>query len=117
MANAVYPLLLLLVLYVLGMAFFKSDLFGYVLVCGFEIALMIVIRHYSELYVWGLAIQEHSPLGALLASANSAITVAVASLPPSCLASPGCSSDAVFKPLRLLCQRRRRRRLRAVDRL
>ena len=75
MANAVYPLLLLLVLYVLGMAFFKSDLFGYVLVCGFEIALMIVIRHYSELYVWGLAIQEHSPWARYFI-ANSAITVA-----------------------------------------
>ena len=75
MANAVYPLLLLLVLYVLGMAFFKSDLFGYVLVCGFEIALMIVIRHYSELYVWGLAIQAHSPWARYFI-ANSAITVA-----------------------------------------
>ena len=75
MANAVSPLLLLLVLYVLGMAFFKSDLFGYVLVCGFEIALMIVIRHYSELYVWGLAIQEHSPWARYFI-ANSAITVA-----------------------------------------
>jgi hypothetical protein len=48
MTAAIYPLLLLL--YVLGIAFFKSDLFGYVLLFGFEIALTIVIRHYSELY-------------------------------------------------------------------
>ena len=75
MANAVYPLLLLMVLYVLGAAFFKSDLFGYAMLCGFEIALMIVIRHYSELYVWGLVIEAHSPWARYFI-ANSAITVA-----------------------------------------
>src|SRR5258708_8275620 len=75
MANAVYPLLLLLVLYVLGAAFFKSDLFGYALLLGFAIALMLVIRHYSELYVWGLAARAHAPWARYFL-ANSAITVA-----------------------------------------
>src|SRR5713226_3422455 len=75
MANAVYPLLLLMVLYVLGAAFFKSDLFGYALLLGFAIALMLVIRRYSELYVWGLVIEVHSPRARYFI-ANSAITVA-----------------------------------------
>ena len=40
MPNALYPLLLLLVLYVFGAAFFKSELFTYVLLCGFAGALL-----------------------------------------------------------------------------
>jgi hypothetical protein len=75
MPNAAYPLLLLLVVFVLGSAFFKSDLFGYALLLGFAIALMLVIRHYSELYVWGLAAQARAPLARYFL-ANSTITVA-----------------------------------------
>src|SRR5216683_2636361 len=75
MPNAVYPLLLLMVVYVLGAAFFKSELFGHALLLAFAMALMLVINHYSELYVWGLAYQARSPwLRSFLA--NSAITVA-----------------------------------------
>jgi hypothetical protein len=55
-----------------GSASFKSDLFGYALLFGFAIALMLVIRHYSELYVWGLAIEARSPLVRYFL-ANSAI--------------------------------------------
>jgi type IV secretion system protein VirD4 len=75
MPNAVYPLLLLMVVYVLGAAFFKSELFGHALLLAFAMALMLVIRHYSELYVWGLAYQAHSPWARYFL-ANSAITVA-----------------------------------------
>jgi type IV secretion system protein VirD4 len=75
MAAAVYPLLLLLVVYVLGAAFFKSELFSYVLLLGFAIALMVVIRHYSELYVLGLAVQAQARWARYFL-AYSAITVA-----------------------------------------
>src|SRR5260370_13965822 len=75
MPNAVYPLLLLMVVYVLGCACFRSELFGHALLLAFAMALMLVINHYSELYVWGLAYQARSPwLHSFLA--NSAITVA-----------------------------------------
>ncbi len=67
MPAAVYPLLLLLVVYVLGVAFFKSELFGHFLLLGFAMALMMVITHYVQLYVWGLAYQARLPLAALLA--------------------------------------------------
>ena len=75
MPNAVYPLLLLMVVYVLGAAFFKSELFGHALLLAFAMVLMLVIRHYSELYVWGLAYQTRTPLARYFL-ANSAITVA-----------------------------------------
>jgi hypothetical protein len=75
MPNAACPLLLLMVVSVLGSAFFKSDLFGYALLLGFAIALMLVIRHYSELYVWDLAAQARAPFARYFL-ANSAITVA-----------------------------------------
>jgi type IV secretion system protein VirD4 len=75
MPAAVYPLLLLLVVYVLGAAFFKSELFGHALLLAFAMVLMLVIRHYSELYVWGLAYQARSPWARSFL-ANSAITVA-----------------------------------------
>jgi hypothetical protein len=75
MPAAIYPLLLLMVVYVLGAAFFKSELFGHALLLAFAMALMLVISHYAELYVWGLAYQARAPwLRSLLA--NSAITVA-----------------------------------------
>jgi hypothetical protein len=45
MPNAVYPLLLLMVVYVLGAAFFKSELFGHALLLAFAMALMLVINH------------------------------------------------------------------------
>ncbi len=76
MPNAAYPLLLLMVVYVLGAAFFKSELFGHALVLCFAIALMLVIRHYSELYVWGLAYQTRTPLARYFL-ANSAIAPAL----------------------------------------
>jgi hypothetical protein len=75
MPNAVYPLLLLMVVYVLGAAFFKSELFGHALLLAFAMVLMLVIRHYSELYVWGLAYQTRTPWARYFL-ANSAITVA-----------------------------------------
>jgi hypothetical protein len=75
MPAAVYPLLLLLCVFVLGSAFFKSELFGHFLLLAFAIALMVVINHYSELYVWGLAYQARSPWARSFL-ANSAITVA-----------------------------------------
>jgi len=75
MPNAVYPLLLLMVVYVLGAAFFKSELLGHALLLAFAMALMLVLRHYSELYVWGLAYQAQSPWARYFL-ANSAITVA-----------------------------------------
>src|SRR5260370_25675129 len=75
MAKAACPLVLVRVVFVLGSAFFKSDLFGYALLLGFAIALMLVIRHYSELYVWGLAAQARAPFARYFL-ANSAITVA-----------------------------------------
>jgi hypothetical protein len=75
MPAAVYPLLLLLVVFVLGSAFFKSELFGHFLLLAFAMALMMVITHYSELYVWGLAYQARIPwLRYFLA--RSAITAA-----------------------------------------
>ena len=37
---------------------------------------MVVIHHYSELYVWGLAIQAALALGALLFLPTAPITVA-----------------------------------------
>jgi hypothetical protein len=75
MPAAVYPLLLLLVVFVLGSAFFKSELFGHFLLLAFAMILMLVINHYTELYVWGLAYQARSPwLRYFLA--NSAITAA-----------------------------------------
>src|SRR5260370_8783633 len=95
MASAVYRLLLVMVVFVLGAAFFKSDLFGYVLLCGFEIALMIVIRHYSELYVWGLVIEAHSPWARYFI-ANSAITVA--STAPALLLGLACLFKKRPKP-------------------
>ena len=49
------------VVFVLGSAFFKSELFGHFLLLAFAIALMVVINHYTELYVWGLAYQARSP--------------------------------------------------------
>jgi type IV secretion system protein VirD4 len=66
---------LLMVVYVLGAAFFKSELFGHALLLAFAMALMLVIRHYSELYVWGFAYQARSPWARSFL-ANSAITVA-----------------------------------------
>ncbi len=56
-------------------AFFKSELLGHALVVAFAMALMLVLRHYSELYVWGLAYQAQSPWARYFL-ANSAITVA-----------------------------------------
>src|SRR5271167_3294007 len=74
MPAAVHPLLLLFVVFVLGSAFFKSELFGHFLLLGFAMALMMVITHYAQLYVWGLAYQARLPwLRYLLA--RSAITV------------------------------------------
>src|ERR1700681_684045 len=75
MPNAVYPLLLLMVVYVLGAAFFKSELFGHALLLAFAMVLMLVLRHYSELYVWGLVYQDHSPWAHYFL-ARSTITVA-----------------------------------------
>jgi len=61
--------------FVLGSAFFKSELFGHFLLLAFAIALMVVINHYTELYVWGLAYQARIPwLRYFLA--RSAITAA-----------------------------------------
>jgi hypothetical protein len=77
MPAAVYPLLLLMVVYVLGAAFFKSELFGPALLLAFAMALMLVIRHYSELYVWGLAYQARSPW------ARSFLPIAPSPLRPS----------------------------------
>ena len=61
MPNAVWPLLLVLVVFVLGSAFFKSELFGYVLIAGFIFALMAVLHHYVPLGIIGDAIQVQNP--------------------------------------------------------
>ncbi|HTT77104.1 MAG TPA: hypothetical protein VMF50_14145 [Candidatus Binataceae bacterium] len=75
MPAAVYPLLLLLCVLVLGAAFFKSELFGHFLLLAFAMALMVVINHYSELFVLDLAYQARIPwLRYFLA--RSAITAA-----------------------------------------
>lgn len=61
MPNAVWPLLLVVVVFVLGAAFFKSDLFGHVLIIGFIFAVMAVLHHYVPLGVIGDALQVQNP--------------------------------------------------------
>jgi type IV secretory pathway TraG/TraD family ATPase VirD4 len=59
--NAVYALLLLVVVYVLGAAFFKSELFGYACAAGLLFAFMVVLHHYMALQMFGYAIQTTNP--------------------------------------------------------
>jgi hypothetical protein len=61
MPNAVYALLLLLVVYVLGVAFFKSELFGYACAAALLFAFMVVLHHYMALQMFGYAIQTTNP--------------------------------------------------------
>ena len=61
MPNAVYPLLLLLVVFVFGAAFFKSELFGYACAVGLIFALMAVLHHYVALGIMGDALQLQNP--------------------------------------------------------
>jgi type IV secretory pathway TraG/TraD family ATPase VirD4 len=59
--NAVYALLLLVVVYVLGAAFFKSELFGYACAAGLLFAFMVVLHHYMALQMFGYAVQTSNP--------------------------------------------------------
>ena len=61
MPNAVYSLLLLLVVFVLGSAFFKSELFGYACIGGLIFAFMVVLHHYLALQMIGYAAESANP--------------------------------------------------------
>jgi len=61
MPAAVYSLLLLLVVYVFGAAFFKSELFGYACIVGFIFAFMVVLHHYAQLQMIGYAVDAPTP--------------------------------------------------------
>ena len=61
MPAAVYPLLLLLVVFVLGSAFFKSELFGSACLAGFIFAFMVVLHHYLTLQMIGYAVASSNP--------------------------------------------------------
>jgi hypothetical protein len=61
MHHAFYQLLLAIVLFVGIVAVLKTDLLGYVLVLAFIVALMLVLRHYVELYFIGLSLQTRNP--------------------------------------------------------
>src|SRR5271154_3623713 len=61
MPSAVYPLLLLLCVFVLGSAFFKSELFGYACIIGLIFAFMVVLHHYLALQMIGYAAASSNP--------------------------------------------------------
>jgi type IV secretion system protein VirD4 len=61
MPNAVWPLLLVLVVFVLGSAFLKSEQFGYACAVGLVFAVMAVLHHYVPLGIIGDAIQVQNP--------------------------------------------------------
>ena len=69
MPNAVYALLLLLVVYVLGVAFFKSELFGYACAAALLFAFMVVLHHYMALQMFGYAVRRRIPTCAIFFSA------------------------------------------------
>jgi type IV secretion system protein VirD4 len=61
MPAAVYALLLLLVVYVGGSAFLKSELFGCACLVGFVFAFMVVLHHYLALQMIGYAAAASNP--------------------------------------------------------
>jgi type IV secretion system protein VirD4 len=61
MPAAVYALLLLLVVYVFGSAFLKSELFGNACLVSFVFAFMVVLHHYLALQMIGHAAESSNP--------------------------------------------------------
>ena len=57
-----YPLLLAIALFVIIINIWKSDLIGYPVLIGFGFALMLLLRHYSAVWVIGLAAGTQSEL-------------------------------------------------------
>jgi type IV secretion system protein VirD4 len=57
-----YPLLLAIVLLVIIVNIWKSDFMGYPILIGFGFALMLVLRHYSAIWVIGLTAGTQSEL-------------------------------------------------------
>jgi type IV secretion system protein VirD4 len=61
MPNAVYLLLLILVLLVLGAAVLKTNLLGYLTLAGIVFAFMAVLHHFAQLQMIGYAVATQNP--------------------------------------------------------